>query len=205
MSPEDAVAQMKDALQPLLNSNRPARGGRAGPPAAPGGGDPMAMLDQPAQEVVRRLAAVRALRRRLRAVLRLPAVKVVQMSFTDAPLIGDGDWVGLDNYKRSSPTSCSSPRSEEQRLLRPPDRDPDDGDRALDRADDQPAEGPAAGLRAGDLLPALHPAGLGRHRDLALDARLPVRRAAAGDRLLHRQAGRGVQEPALGDADGRAC
>ena len=29
-----------------------------------------------------------------------PAVKVVQMSFTDAPLIGSGTWVGLDNYKR---------------------------------------------------------------------------------------------------------
>lgn len=29
-----------------------------------------------------------------------PAVKVVQMSFTDAPLIGTGSWVGLDNYKR---------------------------------------------------------------------------------------------------------
>ena len=29
-----------------------------------------------------------------------PAIKVVQMSFTDAPLIGDGTWVGLDNYKR---------------------------------------------------------------------------------------------------------
>lgn len=29
-----------------------------------------------------------------------PAVKVVQMSFTDAPLIGDGTWVGLENYKR---------------------------------------------------------------------------------------------------------
>ena len=22
------------------------------------------------------------------------------MSFTDAPLIGDGTWIGLDNYKR---------------------------------------------------------------------------------------------------------
>lgn len=29
-----------------------------------------------------------------------PAVKVVQMSFTDAPLIGSGKWVGLDNYRR---------------------------------------------------------------------------------------------------------
>ena len=29
-----------------------------------------------------------------------PAVKVVQMSFTDSPLIGEGTWVGLDNYKR---------------------------------------------------------------------------------------------------------
>lgn len=29
-----------------------------------------------------------------------PTVKVVQMSFTDAPLIGEGSWVGLDNYVR---------------------------------------------------------------------------------------------------------
>ena len=29
-----------------------------------------------------------------------PAIKVVQMSFTDAPLIGEGEWIGLDNYVR---------------------------------------------------------------------------------------------------------
>jgi multiple sugar transport system permease protein len=29
-----------------------------------------------------------------------PAFKVVQMSFTDSPLIGEGTWVGLENYKR---------------------------------------------------------------------------------------------------------
>ncbi|MFO1141559.1 MAG: sugar ABC transporter permease [Amaricoccus sp.] len=29
-----------------------------------------------------------------------PLVKVVQMSFTNAPLIGGGDWVGLANYER---------------------------------------------------------------------------------------------------------
>ncbi len=29
-----------------------------------------------------------------------PAVKVVQLSFTDAPLIGEGSWIGLDNYVR---------------------------------------------------------------------------------------------------------
>ena len=29
-----------------------------------------------------------------------PTVKMVQLSFTDAPLIGDGTWVGLKNYTR---------------------------------------------------------------------------------------------------------
>lgn len=29
-----------------------------------------------------------------------PAVMVVQLSFTDAPLIGEGSWVGLENYRR---------------------------------------------------------------------------------------------------------
>ena len=29
-----------------------------------------------------------------------PAYRVVQMSFTDAPLLGGGQWVGLDNYVR---------------------------------------------------------------------------------------------------------
>lgn len=29
-----------------------------------------------------------------------PAWKVVQLSFTDAPLVGEGNWVGLDNYRR---------------------------------------------------------------------------------------------------------
>jgi multiple sugar transport system permease protein len=29
-----------------------------------------------------------------------PAWKVVQLSFTDAPLVGDGNWVGLENYRR---------------------------------------------------------------------------------------------------------
>lgn len=29
-----------------------------------------------------------------------PAVKLFQLSFTNAPLIGDGEWIGLDNYRR---------------------------------------------------------------------------------------------------------
>ena len=33
-------------------------------------------------------------------VFAYPTVKVVQLSFTDAPLIGEGAWVGLDNYRR---------------------------------------------------------------------------------------------------------
>jgi multiple sugar transport system permease protein len=29
-----------------------------------------------------------------------PTFKLVQLSFTDAPLIGEGNWIGLDNYRR---------------------------------------------------------------------------------------------------------
>ena len=29
-----------------------------------------------------------------------PVIEVIRMSFTDAPLIGEGDWVGWDNYAR---------------------------------------------------------------------------------------------------------
>ncbi|WP_428925050.1 carbohydrate ABC transporter permease [Marinibacterium sp. SX1] len=33
-------------------------------------------------------------------VFAYPVIEVIRLSFTDAPLIGGGDWVGLDNYKR---------------------------------------------------------------------------------------------------------
>ena len=29
-----------------------------------------------------------------------PTIRMAQLSFTDAPLIGAGHWVGLDNYRR---------------------------------------------------------------------------------------------------------
>ncbi|PYE85894.1 carbohydrate ABC transporter permease [Pseudoroseicyclus aestuarii] len=29
-----------------------------------------------------------------------PTIEVVRLSFTNAPLVGEGEWVGLDNYKR---------------------------------------------------------------------------------------------------------
>ncbi len=29
-----------------------------------------------------------------------PTLRMVELSFTNAPLIGDGDWVGFDNYRR---------------------------------------------------------------------------------------------------------
>lgn len=29
-----------------------------------------------------------------------PTLKVVQLSFTNAPLIGEGEWIGLDNYRK---------------------------------------------------------------------------------------------------------
>ncbi len=40
-------------------------------------------------------------------VFAYPVYKMFAMSFTDAPLIGEGEWVGLDNYIRMSKTSLS--------------------------------------------------------------------------------------------------
>ena len=40
-----------------------------------------------------------------------PTIKMVELSFTNAPLIGPGKWVGLDNYFGSPRTICSRPRS----------------------------------------------------------------------------------------------
>ena len=132
-----------------------------------------------------------------------PALTVLQMSFTDAPLIGERQ-LGRARQLRAAllRDRLFYTSIVEQRLLRPADGDPDHGDRARHRADGQPAEGPAAGPGAGDLLPALHPAGLGRHRDLALDARLPVRHPAAGHQPSSPASrSRCFRNPLLGDAD----
>ncbi|MEO5614930.1 MAG: hypothetical protein ABIR04_08430 [Cypionkella sp.] len=37
-----------------------------------------------------------------------PTLKMVAMTFTKAPLIGEGEWVGLKNYTRLSRTNCFS-------------------------------------------------------------------------------------------------
>jgi ABC-type sugar transport system permease subunit len=38
-----------------------------------------------------------------------PTIQMFGISFTDAPLIGDGDWVGTDNYARLPTIPASAP------------------------------------------------------------------------------------------------
>ena len=39
-----------------------------------------------------------------------PTVQMFRISFTDAPLIGEGQWVGLDNYLRLDQRPDVQPR-----------------------------------------------------------------------------------------------
>ena len=55
-----------------------------------------------------------------------PLYRVVQMSFTDAPLLGGGDWVGLRELPEAPLGQAVLHRDRQQRLLRAADGDPDD-------------------------------------------------------------------------------
>ena len=117
-----------------------------------------------------------------------PTIKMVQLSFTDAPLIGAGQWVGLDNYRPAlRRTACSRPRSGTRSIsccCRSSRARCSALVIALGR---QPAQGLAAERRAGRLLPALHPAGLGRLPHLGLDVRQGLRRRAIRHRAVQRR------------------
>ncbi len=47
-----------------------------------------------------------------------PTIQMFGISFTDAPLIGDGDWVGVENYDETAEGSALSHRGLEHRLFR---------------------------------------------------------------------------------------
>ena len=49
-----------------------------------------------------------------------PTIKMAQLSFTNAPLIGPGNWVGLDNYFGARLRPAVFDRGLEHDLLRPP-------------------------------------------------------------------------------------
>ena len=103
---------------------------------------------------------------------------MVELSFTDAPLIGAGQWVGLDNYFRLCIGPAVLDRGLEHGLFRRPLGHPEHASGARHRARRQPAEGLDAEHRARGVLPALHPAGLGRLPHLGLDVRQGFRRRA---------------------------
>ena len=92
----------------------------------------------------------------------------------------------------------------QQRLLCPPDGDPDHRHRTRHRADGQPPQGPAPGLRPRHFLPALRAAGLGRHQrsrlwmlDFQYGILQPVFVFFTGKPVA------GLPQPLLGDADHR--
>ncbi len=104
-----------------------------------------------------------------------PTVKMFLLSFTDAPLIGPGKSVGIANYTRlpGDPRFRTALWNTGYFVLMTVI--PGHADRDADLAGRLAAEGPAAVGGAGDVLPALHPAGLGGLSALGLDAELPVR------------------------------
>ena len=116
-----------------------------------------------------------------------PTIQMVRLSFTNAPLIGAGDWVGLDNYVRLFADRLFRTRGLEHELLRPPHRHPRHAGGARHRADGEPAQGLDAEHGARGVLPALHPAGHGRLPDLAMDDRPSVRHPAIRHRADRRR------------------
>ena len=53
-----------------------------------------------------------------------PTIQMVQLSFTNAPLIGEGDWIGLDNYIKLFGDRRLQDGGLEHLLLRAADRRP---------------------------------------------------------------------------------
>ena len=66
--------------------------------------------------------------------------------FTDAPLIGEGKWVGLDNYVRLFSDPMFATAALEHRLFRADDGGPRHARRAADRARRVAPQGPVPGL-----------------------------------------------------------
>ena len=101
--PADAVAEMKAELD--------------APPVSSRLTDRPAPLDGAGQAIPRRATARMLKSRRNEVLVALvlvapfvaiygwlfiyPTIQMVRLSFTNAPLIGAGDWVGFDNYVRA--------------------------------------------------------------------------------------------------------
>ena len=107
-----------------------------------------------------------------------PTIKMVELSFTNAPLIGPGKWVGLDNYFRLASDHLFSTAVWNTVYFVILSVLPEHASGARHCARCEPPEGLDAERRARGLLFALHPARVGRLPDLGLDVRQRLRRGA---------------------------
>ena len=124
----------------------------------------------------------------LRLAVHLPDHPDGAASFTKAPLIGAGTWVGLDNYAKLFADRVFRTAVWNTAYFVLLTVIPGTAGGARHRADGEPPEGLDAEHRPGGVLPALHPAGHGRLPDLALDARPAVRHPAVHHRAARRRA-----------------
>ena len=112
-----------------------------------------------------------------------PTIKMLELSFTNAPLIGDGEWIGFENYvKPVQATGCSDARSGTPSIssCSPWSRTTLIG-LVIALMVNRLKGWLQSIILAAFFLP-LHPAGLGGLPDLALDARPAVRHRAVRHR-----------------------
>ena len=113
-----------------------------------------------------------------------PSIKLFELSFTDAPLIGEGAWVGFKNYWRLQSDRLFSTAIWNTVYFVALSVVPEHAYRARHRARRQPAQGAAAERRARRVLSPLHPAGLGG--DSASGAGCSIRTSASPNTSLLR-------------------
>ena len=116
-----------------------------------------------------------------------PTIKMVELSFTNAPLIGPGQWVGFDNYWRLATERQFPTRGLEHHLLRAPVGAAEHPSRPGRRARRESPQGVGAERGARRLLPALYPAGVGRLAHLELDVRQGFRHRTISHRPAQRR------------------
>ena len=126
-----------------------------------------------------------------------PTAQMFLISFTDAPLIGEGNWVWLDNYRRLYKRPDVQESGMEYRLFRADDGHPRDAHFAHDCCWRISPQRQGSGVHPCSVLSSVHPARLGSISDLGLDAELPVRNCHARIRLARHPARPYLQIPHL--------
>ena len=118
-----------------------------------------------------------------------PTIQMVRLSFTNAPLIGEGAWIGLDNYVRLFSDRIFRTAVWNTGYFVLLTVIPGTAVALAHRDDGEPAQGLDAEHHPRCLLPALHPAGDGGLPDLVVDLRHPVRHRPVHHRADRRPAG----------------